>query len=107
MITAAVAARAELIVTGGSQAPTVYRLPSGHRHRHRPEGSTASRQDSRLDPRAALVVVWLRQGGEALQQHLHELVLLLMTSLNKYRPGRSFPRNFGVRGAQAPRRAYQ
>lgn len=55
----------------------------------------------------ALVVVWLRQGGEALQQHLHELVLLLMTSLNKYRPGRSFPRNFGVRGAQPPRRAYQ
>ena len=55
----------------------------------------------------ALVVVWLRQGGEALRQHLHELVLLLMASLNKYRPGRSFPRNFGVRGAQAPRRAYQ
>ena len=55
----------------------------------------------------ALVVVWLRQGGEALQQHLHELVLLLMTSLNKYRPGRSFPRNVGVRKAQPPRRAYQ
>jgi hypothetical protein len=53
-----------------------------------------------------LAVAWIKAGAELLAQQLEELVVLLTHSLDKLRPGRSCPRNFGVRGAQRPRRAY-
>lgn len=54
-----------------------------------------------------LTVAWIKGGAELLAQRLEELVVLLTRSVDKLRPGRSCPRNFGVRGAQRPRRAYQ
>lgn len=54
-----------------------------------------------------LAVAWLKGGVELMQQKLEELVVLLTHTLDKLRPGRSCPRNFGVHGAQRPRRAYQ
>jgi Transposase DDE domain len=54
----------------------------------------------------ALVVTWLRDGADQLLSQLHQLVTLLTVSLNKYRPDRSCPRNFSIRGARPPRRAY-
>lgn len=55
----------------------------------------------------ALVIAWMRQSTDLLEQQLRQLISLLTKSLNKLRPGRSCPRNFGVGGAQRPRRAYQ
>jgi hypothetical protein len=54
----------------------------------------------------ALVAVMLRGGVDDVMRHLEKLIDIVKASLNKYRPERSFPRNFSVRGAQAPRRAY-
>lgn len=54
-----------------------------------------------------LAVAWIKGGAELLQQRVEELVALLKLSLEKLRPGRVCPRNFSVRGAQRPRRAYQ
>ena len=54
----------------------------------------------------SLAVAWIKGGAELLAQRLEELVVLLTHSVDKLRPGRSCPRNFGVRGAQRPRRAY-
>lgn len=54
----------------------------------------------------ALAAAWLKQGAEALEQTIGQLIQLLTKSLNMYRPGRSFPRNFGIAGAMRPRRAY-
>ncbi len=54
-----------------------------------------------------LAVAWIKGGADLLQQKLKEFVAILTVSLDKLRPGRSCPRNFGVNGAQRPRRAYQ
>ena len=54
-----------------------------------------------------LAAAWIKGGADLLQQKLEEFVVILTTSLDKLRPGRSCPRNFGVNGAQRPRRAYQ
>ena len=54
-----------------------------------------------------LAVAWIKGGADLLQQKLEEFVAILTVSLDKLRPGRSCPRNFGVNGAQRPRRAYQ
>lgn len=54
-----------------------------------------------------LAVAWVKGGADKIQQRLEELVVLLTHTLDKLRPGRSCPRNFGARGAQPPRRAYQ
>ena len=56
---------------------------------------------------SVLAVVWIKGGRDLLQQKLEECVAILTASLDKLRPGRSCPRNFGVNGAQRPRRAYQ
>ena len=52
-------------------------------------------------------VAWVKGDADKIQQRLDELVALLTHCLDQLRPGRSCPRNFGVRGAQPPRRAYQ
>ena len=54
-----------------------------------------------------LAVAWIKGGADLLQQKLEAFVVILTASLDKLRPGRSCPRNFGVNGAQRPRRAYQ
>ena len=54
----------------------------------------------------SLAVAWIRGGTDLLVRRLEELVVVLMQSLDMLRPGRSCPRNFGLRGAQRPRRAY-
>ena len=54
-----------------------------------------------------LAVAWIKGGADLLQQKLEAFVEILTASLDKLRPGRSCPRNFGVNGAQRPRRAYQ
>ena len=54
-----------------------------------------------------LAVAWIKGGADLLQQKLEEFVEILTASLDKLRPGRTCPRNFGVNGAQRPRRAYQ
>jgi hypothetical protein len=54
----------------------------------------------------ALVVTWMRCSADQLLGQLHELVNLLSVSLDKLRADRSCPRNFGIRGARPPRRAY-
>ena len=78
-------------------------------HEQLPEAKAAAYQVNQtvaIKHWPALVVVWLRQSAEALEQQMQQLILLLTASLNKLRPGRSCPRNFGVRGAMQPRRAY-
>ena len=45
-----------------------------------------------------LAVAWIKGGAELLTQRLEELVVLLTHGVDKLRPGRSCPRNFGVRG---------
>ena len=55
----------------------------------------------------ALAAAWIKGGADLLQQKLEEFVEILTASLDKLRPGRTCPRNFGVNGAQRPRRAYQ
>jgi hypothetical protein len=54
----------------------------------------------------ALVVTWMRCSADQLLGQLHEMVNLLSVSLDKLRTDRSCPRNFGIRGARPPRRAY-
>jgi len=54
----------------------------------------------------ALAVAWMKDSVRTLAQQLEQLLELLTRSLDKIRPDRSCPRNFGVRGAQRPRRAY-
>jgi hypothetical protein len=53
-----------------------------------------------------VVVIWLRFGAERLSAALSDLISLLIASLNKHRPDRSYPRRFSIRTAQPPRRAY-
>lgn len=55
----------------------------------------------------SLAVAWIKGGVHLLEERLEALVILLTRTVDKLRPGRSCPRNFGVRGAQRPRRAYQ
>ena len=53
-----------------------------------------------------LAVAWITGAAGLLEQRLEELVVLLTHSVDKLRPSRSCPRNFALRGAQRPRRAY-
>jgi hypothetical protein len=55
---------------------------------------------------SGLAVAWIKGSAEQLKQKLEEFVVILTRSLEKLRPGRSFPRKFRVHGAQRPRRAY-
>ena len=54
----------------------------------------------------ALVVLWLKKTSTEFEVALLEFVSMLKGSLNKSRPGRKCPRNFSLRGAALPRRAY-
>ena len=62
-------------------------------------------QMARPDP--SLALAWIKGGADLLQHKLEEFVVILTASLDKLRPGRSCPRNFGVNGAQRPRPAYR
>ena len=54
----------------------------------------------------ALVVLWLKKTSNEFEVALLEFISMLKASLNKSRPDRKCPRNFSLRGAAAPRRAY-
>jgi hypothetical protein len=53
-----------------------------------------------------LVAKWLIKSADEFELELTKSISLLTRSLEKVRPHRSFPRNFGIGGAARPRRAY-
>jgi hypothetical protein len=56
---------------------------------------------------SGLIVTLFKGCKQALERQLKGLLDVLSKTLERVRPGRSFPRNHGIGGAQKPRRTYR